>query len=276
MRMKKATIFQGNEKLSKSIAALLDGEEIVVITSKDGKYYGIIDDKNIRLGFKDAGKVKNETAAVKAPKITKEMANNLEKIMHYFISGHFHALPVVDKQQKPIGIISRIDVLKEMLKRNMIPSISGSSIMASPLYTIDANETFGRLKRLMRELNVHHFAVIEKGKITGVVSSYDLLMFMEKPRSRESMQLVTSIKNPDSLKVKQFIREKIVKIKETEHLPEIVKKLVENNISYSIAIDTKGNPSGVITAIDIIKLVLKIITPKPVIFISGLYNEALF
>ncbi len=276
MKIKKASVFKLDEKLSKSIAALLNGEETVVIVDKKGKYYGIIDDRNIRLGFKNPEKVKNETAAVRAPKIQKEELKNIEKVMMYFISGHFHALPVVDKKMKPVGIVTRIDVLNEMLKESIIPRISASSIMATPLYTIDANETFGRLKRLMKELNVHRFVVVEKKRIIGVVSSYDLLMFMEKPRARGSMQLITSVKNPDSLKVKQFIREKIIKVKTTDHLPDIVKKMVSNKITYAICTDNKNEAVGIITALDILKLVLKIITPKPIVFISGLYNEGMF
>ena len=276
MKIKKAVVMDAKESLSKAIAKLLDGEPLVIVT-QNGKYHGIIDDKNMRLGLKDASKVKLESAAVKAPKLFKEELKNLEKVVGKFLSGHFKALPVVDKSLKPIGLLDRATLLKELNEKGMIPKVSGSSIMATPVYTIEEEENLGRMKKLMKELRARRFVVVSKsGRLKGVISTYDLLMFMEKPNVRQSMQLITSVKRPDNLKVKQFLREPLLLVKEIELLPRIAKKMAEKNTSYAICVNSSNYPVGIITATDIFKLILKLISPKPTLFISGLVGDALY
>ena len=275
MEIKPFKGIDGEEPLSKAISLLLSGAPAVIVL-KDGKYYGLIDDRNMRLGIKNPKNVKSMSVAVRAPKLFEKELKDLSKVMMKFLSGHFRALPVVDDELNVKGIVSRAEVLKELLYNNMVPRISASTIMATPVYTVDASETFGRLKRLMKELNVHRFVVTKGRTLLGVISSYDFLMFLEKPAERQSMQLITKVKNADDLRVEQFVRDPIVIVHEMELLPSVVEKMVEGNISYAICVDSRETPTGIITAPDIFKLVLHLTSPKPPIVISGLSGEDLY
>ncbi len=276
MKVKKAPILSKEEKLSKAIAQLLKGEETVIIVDGES-YYGIIDDKNIRLGLKNPDKVKCSSSAIKAPSIKRKELEEPLKIAGKFLSGHFNALPVIEdkKPNKPLGVVTRTALLGELLRRGLIPKVSCYAVMATPIYSIEGEETLGRLKRLMKELKVHKFVVTENKKIMGIISTTDLLMFMEKPKKRDSLQLITSVKNQDELKIKQFVREEFLIVNDRELLTGVVEKMAKENSPHAIVVNNYGNPIGIISSLDIFKLVLKITSPRPTLVISGIEGDDL-
>ncbi len=267
--IKEAVILDANESLSKALNYILkEGTAVVVV--KKGKYFGIVDDRNIRLGIRNAKEAKLEKVAVRAPKIFEDEVKDIRIVMRRFLAGHFKALPVVDVYLKPLGMITRSDVLRELLSKGMIPKISVNAFMATPPYTIEEEETVGRAKKLMKELGVHRLIVVNKGRITGVISTLDFTLFMEKPTSRQSMQLITKVKRPDKLKVKQFLRYPPVLINQYEMLSYAAREMADNNVSYAIVVDDRKRPLGLISAVDIFKLVLRVEAKEPEVFINGL------
>ena len=267
--IKEAVILESNERLSKALNYILK-EGTAVIVVKRGKYFGIVDDRNIRLGIKNAKDAKLEKVAVRAPKIFEDEVKDIGIVMRRFLAGHFKALPVVNVYLKPLGIITRSDILRELLNRGLIPKISVNAFMATPPYTIEEDETVGRAKKLMKELGVHRLIVVNKGRITGVISTLDFTLFMEKPNSRQSMQLISDVKRPDQLKVKQFLRYPPVLINQYEMLSYAAREMADNNVSYAIVVDDRKRPLGLISAVDIFKLVLRIEAKEPEVFINGL------
>ncbi len=269
-----------DEPVSKALDIILKTGTCAVIT-KDGEYFGIIDDRNIRGGISNPKTFKCGSASVRAPRIYVEdiKSDKLDAVLHKFLAGHFKALPVIEKRngkEVPIGIITRADILGLLLSKAHIPNISVNTIMATPVYTVDVNETLGTVKRLMKTLNVHRFTVVDKGRVVGVISSFDLTMFIEKPKDRQSLQLIGSVKRPDDLRIAQFVREPLVLCNEVDMLPDVVKEMAEKKVSYALVIDDKERPIGVLSSTDIFKLVLNMIKPKPSIYISGLRGEDLY
>src|SRR3989337_3411830 len=83
---------------------------------------------------------------------------------------------VVDKQQKPIGILTERDMTTRVLAKNKMPSrIRAGKVMTTPLITVDPDETLTEAARRMSRLNVRRLGVIYKGNLVGLVSSKDIL-----------------------------------------------------------------------------------------------------
>lgn len=104
------------------------------------------------------------------------------------------AIPIVDQQGVPIGIVSETDLLlkerrvelgssrdllhvhKRRQERAKAGGTVASEIMTSPAITVASDTSLSRAARLMQERNVRRLVVVdERGRIAGIVSRSDLL-----------------------------------------------------------------------------------------------------
>ena len=100
MKIKEALILDENEPLSKALNEVLDTGTAAIVT-KDKKYKGIIDDRNLRnFSVQNPAKIKCKSVIVKPPVLNPD-TGILDRI-DAFLMGHFKALPVVNKAGKPI------------------------------------------------------------------------------------------------------------------------------------------------------------------------------
>jgi CBS domain-containing protein len=88
------------------------------------------------------------------------------------------AIPIVDQQGVPIGLVSETDLL--MLDRwggqAEAEGVAASEIMTSAPIAIGSSTSLTEASRLMRERKVRHLVVVdERGGIAGIVSRSDLL-----------------------------------------------------------------------------------------------------
>jgi CBS domain-containing protein len=104
------------------------------------------------------------------------------------------AIPIVDQQGIPIGIVSESDLLLKERRRELDSSVGvlhlqrrrherskaggtvASEVMTSPVITIASDADLSQAARLMQERNVRRLVVVdERGRIAGIVSRSDLL-----------------------------------------------------------------------------------------------------
>ena len=103
------------------------------------------------------------------------------------------AIPIVDQQGMPIGIVSEADLLlkerrselehpdlaharKRREERTKADAVVASELMTSPPITVPVTTTLPEAARLMQERNVRRLVVVDGGgRIAGIVSRSDLL-----------------------------------------------------------------------------------------------------
>ena len=104
------------------------------------------------------------------------------------------AIPIVDQQGVPVGIVSESDLLlkerrteldtshdllhvhKRRVERAKAAGTVASELMTSPPVTVPAGTSLGEAARRMHEKNVRRLVVVdERGRIAGIVSRSDLL-----------------------------------------------------------------------------------------------------
>lgn len=268
MRMLKANTIDGEEPLSKALNMFLTSGTVAIVTEK-GKYYGIIDDRNIRQSVKDTSKTKAINAAVRAPSLAE--GSSIDDAIRAFMAGHFKALPVV-RSGRIMGVIARADVMNEMIAQKVLPRTRVSAIMDSPIYTIDLEERLGVARTLMKKLNVHRLAVTSGSRIVGVVSTFDISSSLLKPSGRDRFMLISEITNVDMKPVHDFMREKFVLANAGDPLEDAVRKMAKENVS-DIVVMENNNAVGILTAKDVMKFVIGMISEGPVVYISGLGDE---
>jgi CBS domain-containing protein len=85
-----------------------------------------------------------------------------------------------------VGIVTESDLIRKGAASNRDGgTIRVSSMMSSPLLSIDVNRTIRDASRVMAERGVRHLAVRENGKIVGVLSVRDLVKMVsvrDRPR----------------------------------------------------------------------------------------------
>ncbi len=136
------------------------------------------------------------------------------------------AIPIVDQQGLPVGIVSESDLLlKERhheleSKQNLVhpfkrrrdrakaDGVVASELMTSPLITIECGATLSQVASRMQERKVRHLVVVdERGRIAGIVSRSDLLQVFlrtdEDLREEVVSKLIPAIllPSPESLGV---------------------------------------------------------------------------
>lgn len=86
------------------------------------------------------------------------------------------SLVVIDDEVKPIGLITRTDVVEALAGRgeDAVDS-SVTSFMSSPLRTVEAVKRVHEAFEMMRSNSIKHLPVAEDGDLVGMVTSTDLI-----------------------------------------------------------------------------------------------------
>ncbi len=116
--------------------------------------------------------------------------DTLERVADIFSAHHIHHLPVVDKSGSLKGILSKTDFLRvnhflavfndrrfEDLMKRLRRSIKVEEVMNDKVVTITAQEPLRVAADLFRENLFHALPVVEKGKLVGMITTYDLLTY---------------------------------------------------------------------------------------------------
>lgn len=91
--------------------------------------------------------------------------------------NHVHALPVLDSEGRPVGIVSTADVAGG--DRDGSPV---SSVMTTKVYTVSRTDGPHVAARIMRNHRIRHVVVTDEQKVVGILSAFDLLALVEDHR----------------------------------------------------------------------------------------------
>lgn len=93
-------------------------------------------------------------------------------------SHGFSALPIVDPDGTPVGIVTTSDLVAPDLKE----TTPLSALAGEKLYTVPQYEDVSVAARMMRNHRIHHLLVTHEKRVVGLVSSFDLLRLVEEHR----------------------------------------------------------------------------------------------
>ena len=98
-------------------------------------------------------------------------------------------MPVIDKNQNVIGIISEKDLSQFIYKERFNLSISISQIMSKNLVTCDLNTSVTELMDEMTEKKIRHILIMEDKKLLGIVSIGDVVNHLISKIEEENKNL---------------------------------------------------------------------------------------
>lgn len=132
---------------------------------------------------------------IKSTKVSEIMSNNIivaneshkfSQVCRLFLEFSLHHLPVVNSENKVIGIISSSDALRIYCYESPIIGTTDPDVLDSKLplsgmmttnpFTINTDDTIGYAAEMMVKHGVQSLPVVnESGTIVGIVTSRDLV-----------------------------------------------------------------------------------------------------
>lgn len=109
--------------------------------------------------------------------VTAEPHQSIEHVRTMLEKNNISAVPVVDSDNHPVGIISATDLAQDLKAGAPI-----SSIMTDKVYTVPKYDDVSIAARVMRNHKIHRVVVTHEQKVVGVLSAFDLLKLVEGHR----------------------------------------------------------------------------------------------
>jgi CBS domain-containing protein len=112
----------------------------------------------------------------------------LSELIDLLVREHIHGCPVVDRNGDLVGIVTQQDVFFSAVTRDR--SVEGESageprrspgelkvrdLMTSPAVSASEETAIPGLCRMMHRLRIHRVPIVKDGKVTGIISSLDIV-----------------------------------------------------------------------------------------------------
>jgi len=264
MEIENPSVIDASEPVSKAINEI-SKTGLPVIVTKNGKYFGLIDERAIRQHTASPSKEKCETIAERSPTLTPE--STVMDACNAFFAGRFKAIPVI-KGGKIEGAITRHTLLTELLSEKMLSRKRVSEVMTSPVESIEITSNVGQARSELRNHNIRRLVVTKKGKIAGLLSVFDLASFISSPKHYDAFYRGGERASMDAQPIASYMKSEVETISESDSLASAVKKMLEHRVA-ALIVSEGGYPRGIVTAKDILHSALS--DDKPVqVFVSGL------
>ncbi len=99
------------------------------------------------------------------------------EIREKMLKDGIHAVPVVDCESMPLGILTSSDLVDDITDNTLI-----CEVMTVKVYTVPQYSDIHIAARIMRNHRLHHVVVTHEKKVVGIISSFDLLSLVEEHR----------------------------------------------------------------------------------------------
>lgn len=109
--------------------------------------------------------------------VTAEPHHSVEHVRKLLDNNKISAVPVVDSNGKPVGIVSLTDLAHDLKLGSPI-----SNVMTEKVYTVPQYDDTSIAARVMRNHGIHRVVVTHEQKVVGMLSAFDLLKLVESHR----------------------------------------------------------------------------------------------
>jgi len=98
----------------------------------------------------------------------------IEAVAALFLDEKIGAVPVVDYERQPVGILTKTDLLRRRIANSGIPLLRIIDLMSPVVATLRESDSLSYAASLMLDHRIHHLPVVdERCGVVGIVSTFD-------------------------------------------------------------------------------------------------------
>ena len=243
------------DHLSQVLSKLSTSHDAAFVFNKENKYVGVVSPYFTIIKSSLPGNTKVEHCLTHTSKIY--LNYPLSKVCELFIQSKIHYLPVFDKNENFLGIISARRILS-YFKDQPIFKVKVEEIIKKRwkgLITVFDDDMISQAIHLFRTKKISKLVVINQNKkLKGVLSYYDLIKLMISPkysnhRGERSGDKISFY----NYRVKNFAKSYVLTLSKDKLLSEVINLIINKKIGSVIIIDKERQPLGIITTRDILR-----------------------
>lgn len=101
-------------------------------------------------------------------------------LVSLMVSNHIGCVPVVDDRGRPVGVITKLDLVEQLLAAGTEAAPQTADDVMMPIaLTLGTHATVAHAAALMASEDVHHVPIVdEEGVLVGVISSMDIVRWL--------------------------------------------------------------------------------------------------
>lgn len=169
------------------------------------------------------------------------------------IDNNVRALPVVENGEVT-GIISQVDLVKELTKVNELGQINVKDLMRTPVITIDSKLGNDRARSLMLDNKISHIPVTTDEKLKGIVTAEILVNTFIVPASRMTTGNLSGQMMPKfSGQVSGVMDTQPLKLGLEANALNAAKEMIRMGKSACLIVDEQDRVLGIITPRELLK-----------------------
>ena len=163
------------------------------------------------------------------------------------IENNVRALPLIENGEVT-GIISQVDLVKELTKVNELEQINVKDLMRTPVFTVDSKSGNDHARSLMLDNKISHIPVTTDEKLKGVVTAGILVNTFIVPASRMTSGNLSGQMLPKfSGQVSGVMDTQPLKLKPDANVLEVAKEMIRMDKSACIIVDEQDMVHGILT-----------------------------
>jgi CBS domain-containing protein len=128
------------------------------------------------------------------------------------------------------------------------------SIMTKKLLTVTPENNLSDVRRLFIENSIHHLPVVERGKLVGILTTYDLWKNEIAPKDYKKT-LVADV-----------MTKRVARISPKDKIGTAAELFLDNRFHALPVVDNSDQLLGIVTSFDILLYEFKKEYPKPILF----------
>lgn len=247
------------DNLSSALLKLNSSHDSAFLFDEENKFVGLVNPYYSLIKSSFPGNAKVEHCVYHPPKVYIDYS--IEKTAELLIESKVHYLPIFDRQENFIGIIS---ARRLMLHFKNIPQfkVKIKDILkhkAKPLSVVFEDDTVQRAVNLFKLTKHSKLIVINKDeKLKGILSYYDLISYLVSPKtSAKRGEREGNKTNFYHHKVKNFAKSYVLTLSQDDSLNKAINLILDKRIGSVVIVDSKRYPVGILTTRDLLRFFIQ-------------------
>lgn len=248
--------FSPDDVLSKALASLRSSHDAGFVLDEKGVLLGAINPYYAVFQSKYPPQTKLRRAMIMPPKLTD--SDKLSVILRNMLESKIYFLPVVNRKDQLLGIISFRRILKTLFADPQMISYVEKNILPDKPVTIPKQTTVAQAREIMKKAKTSRLCVVDgKGVLTGLLTRYDLMGILTEPTQSSRSSRVGQKKHLLTQRASDYMQNLVVTQASGTPILSLFALMRQKRIGSIVLVNDAHQPTGVISYRTILKSVLK-------------------